>query len=89
MRNSARSRAETQFTASQVKANQQVSELEQSRQAAAKRVADLRALRLAKEAAEEKAAALAAEAARAEKIAAKKAAARKKRLKPLSEAHGH
>jgi hypothetical protein len=89
MRNSARSKAETQFTASRMNADRQVNEREQSRQATAKRVADLRALRLAKEAAEEKAAALAAEAARAEKIAAKKAAARKKRLKPLSEAHGH
>ena len=46
MRNSARSRAETLFTASSVKANQQVSEREQSRQATAKRMADLKALRL-------------------------------------------
>jgi hypothetical protein len=89
MRKSARWRAETQFTASQMKANQQVSELEKSRQATAKRMADLRALRLAKEAADEEAAAAATEAAVAEKTAIKKAAAGKKKLKQLSEAHGH
>jgi hypothetical protein len=64
---SAKSRAEEQFAATQKKANQGLKEKEKAWQESEKRVARLRALRLAKEAADREA----AEQAAAEKAAAK------------------
>jgi hypothetical protein len=64
---SAKSRAEEQFAATQKKAKQALKEKEKAWQESEKRVASLRALRLAKEAADKEA----AEQAAAEKAAAK------------------
>jgi len=72
MRKSPRSRAEEQFAATQKKAKQALKDKEKAWQESEKRVATLRALRLAKEAADKEA----AEAAAAEKAPAKKAPAK-------------
>jgi len=53
---SAKSRAEEQFAATQKKPKQALTEKEKARQESEKRVASLRALRLAKEAADKEAA---------------------------------
>ncbi len=70
MLRSAKSRAEERFAATQKKGKQALKEKEKARQESAEHVANLRALRLAKEAADKEA---------AEQEAAEKAAAKKKR----------
>ena len=67
---SAKSRAEEQFAATQKKAKQALKEKEKAWQETEKKVANLRALRLAKEAADKEA---------AEQAAAEKAGAKKKK----------
>ena len=66
---SARSRAEEQFSATQIKDKQALKEKEKARLETAEHVAKLRALRLAKEAADK---AAAEKEAAAEKVSAKK-----------------
>jgi len=79
MLKSVRSRAEEQFAATQKKDKQALKEKEKAWQEMSDRTANLRALRLAKEAADEEA---------AEKAAAKKAAAKnKKKPTRLPQAH--
>ncbi len=75
---SAKSRAEEQFAAIRKKDKQAMNKKEKALQERAKHVADLRALRLAKEAADKEA---------AEKAAAEKAAAKKKKPSRLPQAH--
>ncbi len=67
MRKTVKSRAEQQFAATQKKDKQILKEREKARQERAEHTANLRALRLAKEAADKEA----AEKAAAEKVAAK------------------
>ncbi len=83
MRMSVKSRAEEQFTATQKKAKQALTDSENARQEMADHIAKLKALRLAKEAADREA----AEKADAEKEAAKKAAAKKKKSSALPQVH--
>ena len=88
MLKSVRSRAEEQFTATQKKDKQALKEKEKAWQEMSDRTANLRALRLAKEAADEEAAEKAAAEKAAEKAAAKKAAAKnKKKPTRLPQAH--
>lgn len=70
---SARSKAEEQFAATQKKAKQALKEKEKAWQETEKKVANLRALRLAKEAADKEAAEKAAAEKAAKKTAAKPA----------------
>ena len=77
MPKSARLRAEEQFAATQKKDKQALKEKEKEQQEIAAHVANLRALRLAKEAADKKA---------AEKAAAEKEAAKIKKPTPLRQA---
>jgi len=83
MRKSVKSRAEEQFTATQKKAKQALTDSENARQERADHIAKLKALRLAKEAADREA----AEKADAEKAVAKKAAAKKKKSSALPQVH--
>ncbi len=83
MQISVKSRAEEQFTATQKKAEQALTEWEKARQERADHTAKLKALRLAKEAADREA----AEKADAEKAAAKKAAAKKKKSSAQPQVH--
>jgi hypothetical protein len=83
MRISVKSRAEEQFTATQKKTKQALTEKAQARQERADHIAKLKALRLAKEAADKEAAGKAD----AEKAAAKKAAAKKKKPSALPRVH--
>ncbi len=78
MGNSPRSRAEIQFAATQKRDKKFLKEKEKAQQELVERVANLRALRLAKEAADKEA---------AEQAAADKAAAKKR--KPLRSPQGH
>ena len=78
MLRSRKSRAEEQFAATQKKDKQALKEKEKARQEQSEHVANLRALRLAKEAADKKA---------AEKAAAEKAAAKNKKPSRLPQAH--
>ncbi len=80
MLKSVKSRAEEQFAATQKKGKKALKEKEKARLERAKHVADLRALRLAKEAADKKA---------ADEAAAEKAAAKKKKPSRLPQAHRH
>lgn len=98
-----KSRAEEQFTATQKKAKQALTESEIERQERADHIAKLKALRLAKEAADKEAAEKAdaekaavkkavakkavAKKAAAKKAAAKKAAAKKKKPSALPQVH--
>ncbi len=74
MLRSAKSRAEEQFAATQKKDKQALKEKEKARQESAEHVANLRALRLAKEAADKEA-------------AAEKAAAKNKKPSRLPQTH--
>lgn len=78
MLKSVKTKAEEKFSAIQKKGKKVLKEKEKARLERAKHVADLRALRLAKEAADKKA---------AEEAAAEKAAAKKKKPSRLSQAH--
>ena len=75
---SARSKAEEQFAATQKKAKQALKEKEKAWQETEKKVAGLRALRLAKEAADKET---------AEEAAAEKAAAENRKPPRLPQAH--
>jgi len=83
MQISVKSRAEEQFTATQKKAKQALTEREKVRQERADHIAKLKALRLAKEAADKES----AEKADAEKAAAKNTAAKKKKSSALPQVH--
>ena len=78
MRKSARLRAEEQFSATQKKAKQALTEKERTRQEIAERMAKQRALRLARDAACKEA---------AEKLDAEKAAVKTKKAAPLPQVH--
>ncbi len=88
MRKSVKSRAEEQFTATQKKAEQALTDSENARQERADHIAKLKALRLGKEAADREAAEKAdAEKEAAKKAVAKKAAAKKKKSSALPQVH--
>ena len=78
MQISVKSRAEEQFTATQKKAEQALTEWEKARQERANHIAILKALRLAKEAADQEA---------AEKADAEKEATKKKKSSALPQVH--
>ncbi len=88
MQISVKSRAEEQFTATQKKAKQALTDSENARQERADHIAKLKALRLAKEAADREVEQTAdAEKAAAKKTAAKKAAAKNNKSSDLPQIH--